>query len=178
MSTRDSLRPALAALRPADLATCADLERQLFAGDDPWGAAAFASELAQGHYYLGAYLPGEILIGYAGLAVLGRRPDAEAEVHTIGVAPDWQGKGVGRLLLRALLARADAEEAATFLEVRTDNRPAITLYEAHGFEVVGLRKRYYQPSGADAFTMRRPAPSAERARSDRTLGTGDYPPSG
>lgn len=159
-------QPTLAALRAKDLPTCADLEQRLFAGDDPWGPGAFAAELAQGHYYLGAYLPDGALIGYAGLAVLGRPPYAEAEVHTIGVHPAWQGKGVGRRLLRALLERADSVSAPTFLEVRTDNDPAIALYESHGFEVVGLRKKYYQPSGADAYTMRRPAESADLAAPD------------
>jgi [ribosomal protein S18]-alanine N-acetyltransferase len=49
----------------------------------------------------------------------------------------------------------DALHAAVFLEVRTDNEPARTLYESEGFTVVGLRKHYYRPSGADAHTMRR-----------------------
>jgi ribosomal-protein-alanine N-acetyltransferase len=43
-----------------------------------------------------------------------------------------------------------------YLEVRTDNEQAIGLYEAHGFRRIGLRRRYYQPSGADAYTMERP----------------------
>jgi ribosomal-protein-alanine N-acetyltransferase len=46
-----------------------------------------------------------------------------------------------------------------YLEVRTDNEPAIAMYLAHGFEHLGLRRRYYQPSGADAYTMGRPAKS-------------------
>ena len=46
--------------------------------------------------------------------------------------------------------------AVTFLEVRTDNVPALALYRSEGFEVVGTRRRYYA-SGADAFTMLRPA---------------------
>ena len=95
-----------------------------------------------------------MLIGYAGLALTGRPP--EAEVHTIGVDPDHQRRGVGRALLLRLLSRADEQRATTFLEVRTDNEPAIEMYRAHGFEIVGLRRRYYQPSGADAHTMRRP----------------------
>lgn len=170
MSTAETgLRPTLGALHTSDIAACVELERRLFAADDPWSAAAFAGELAQGHHYLGAYLPDGVLVGYAGLAVVGRPPRAEAEVHTIGVHPDWQGKGVGRRLLRALLERADSLGAPTFLEVRTDNAPAIALYEAHGFAVLGLRKRYYQPSGADAFTMRR-EPSAPDA--DSTAGHG------
>ena len=46
-------------------------------------------------------------------------------------------------------------DAAVYLEVRTDNEPAINLYTSLGFVTVGLRKRYYQASGADAYTMRR-----------------------
>ncbi|MFB9568126.1 ribosomal protein S18-alanine N-acetyltransferase [Saccharopolyspora hordei] len=147
-------------LRRSDLKRCAELERVLFPGDDPWSWQAFASELDQGHHYVGAYL-GERLIGYAGLAVAGRPPHVEAEVHTIGVDPEHQGRGVGGALLRALLARADELRATTFLEVRTDNETAIALYRKHGFEIIGLRKRYYQPSGADAHTMRRPAVGTE-----------------
>lgn len=143
-------------LRRSDLRRCAELEQELFAGDDPWSQRAFISELDQGHHYIGAYLD-ERLIGYAGLAINGRPPHVEAEVHTIAVEPAHQGKGVGELLLRGLLARADEKQAAVLLEVRTDNEPATELYRKHGFEVVGLRKRYYQPSGADAHTMRRPA---------------------
>ncbi|AOS65743.1 ribosomal protein S18-alanine N-acetyltransferase [Actinoalloteichus hymeniacidonis] len=160
-------------LTEADLARCAELEAQLFPGDDPWRESAFRAELAAGHLYLAAHrvdagsaAAGDdakpaagagTLIGYAGLAVVGRAPDFEAEVHTIAVDPEYQGRGVGTALLGALLDRADQVRAATFLEVRTDNRPAIAMYERNGFEVVGLRKRYYQPSGADAHTMRRPA---------------------
>jgi ribosomal-protein-alanine N-acetyltransferase len=53
-----------------------------------------------------------------------------------------------------LLERA-GEGSAVYLEVRTDNEPAIELYRGLGFVEVGLRKRYYRASGADAFTMRR-----------------------
>ncbi|MFR9732241.1 ribosomal protein S18-alanine N-acetyltransferase [Saccharopolyspora sp. MS10] len=149
--------PFVAKLRRRDLRRCAELEQVLFPGDDPWSLEAFAAELDRGHHYLGAYDAAEELIGYAGLSLLGRPPEAEAEVHTMAVDPAHQGRGVGRALLRGLLARADEHRATTFLEVRTDNEPALALYRAHGFEVVGLRKRYYQPSGADAHTMRRPA---------------------
>ena len=145
----------VAKLRRGDLRRCAELEQILFPGDDPWSRAAFLSELDQGHYYVGAYDGEENLLGYAGLAVVGRPPHAEAEVHTIGVDPAHQRRGVGRALLVALLRRADQFRATTFLEVRTDNDPAVALYREHGFEIVGLRKRYYQPSGADAHTMRR-----------------------
>jgi [ribosomal protein S18]-alanine N-acetyltransferase len=145
----------IGSLRRQDLAACAALEQELFAGEDPWREAMFASELDHGNFYLGAYAPDGTLVGYAGLAVVGAPGDAEASVHTIAVSPAWQGRGVGTALLDRLLAHADALGATTFLEVRTDNVVAMALYTGRGFELIGLRRRYYQPSGADAYTMRR-----------------------
>jgi [ribosomal protein S18]-alanine N-acetyltransferase len=154
-------------LTGADLARCVELERTLFPGDDPWRLSVFVAELTAGHYYRAARTDTGDLVGYAGLALTSRPPRAEAEVHTIGVDPRFQRRGVGRLLLRDLLTRADELSATTFLEVRTDNEAAIALYVAEGFEVVGLRRRYYQPSGADAYTMRRSV-ATERAEPRHT----------
>lgn len=159
-------------LRRADIPRCVEIERMLFAGDDPWSAAAFRSELASGALYLGAY-DDDTLLGYAGLAAVGRPGDFETEVHTIGVVPEAQGRGIGAALLDALLARADELDAPVFLEVRTDNEPALQLYHRRGFSQIGLRKRYYRPSGADAYTMCRPSRS-ERTAGDRHFG-GEVP---
>ena len=143
----------LDALTPADAQRCADLEAQLFDGDDPWPAAAFNRELAVPHnHYVGARIGG-VLVGYAGISRLGRTPPFEYEVHTIGVDPAYQGRGIGRRLLDELLGFADS--GVVYLEVRTDNEPAIALYRSVGFEQIGLRRRYYRVSGADAYTMRR-----------------------
>ena len=144
----------LTPLTAADAPRCAELERLLFPGDDPWSAQAFRDEIRIGHRYLAAR-DGDLLVGYAGLAFVAPPPHPEAEVHTIGVDPAHQGRGTGRALLRGLLAVADAEHATVYLEVRTDNETARALYESEGFEVVGVRRRYYRPSGADAHTMRR-----------------------
>ncbi|MEI7716401.1 MAG: ribosomal protein S18-alanine N-acetyltransferase [Mycobacterium sp.] len=141
------------ALSPADAQRCADLEAQLFDGDDPWPAAAFNRELAGQHnHYVGARTGGA-LVGYAGISRLGRTPPFEYEVHTIGVDPVYQGCGIGRRLLDELLDFAAG--GAVYLEVRTDNEPAIALYRSIGFERIGLRRRYYSVSGADAYSMRR-----------------------
>jgi ribosomal-protein-alanine N-acetyltransferase len=69
--------------------------------------------------------------------------------------PAYQGLGIGRQLLAGLLEFA--EGGTVYLEVRTDNAPAIALYESFGFKAVGVRRRYYRVSGADAYTMRRKA---------------------
>ena len=141
------------ALTGADAPRCAELEALLFEGDDPWPAQAFLQELAAGHnHYVGARIDAT-LVGYAGISRLGLHAPFEYEVHTIGVDPECQGRGIGRRLLDNLLAFA--HHGAVFLEVRTDNAGAIALYESVGFVTVGLRKRYYRVSGADAYTMRR-----------------------
>ena len=141
---------ALGPLLESDAPRCAELERLLFPGDDPWTERAFREELLAGFHYVAARLD-ETLVGYAGLALMG----TDAEVHTIGVDPAHHGRGIGRALLRELLVVADAAHATVFLEVRTDNDAAHALYASEGFAVVGLRRRYYAPSGADAHTMRR-----------------------
>ncbi len=160
MSTPDLPAVEIEPMGPADIARCAELEKLLFPEDDPWPEVAFQSELAGAHNrYLVARDESGRMVGYAGIALLGPAAHPEAEVHTIGVDPACHRGGIGTLLLRALLAEAGKRGGPVFLEVRTDNAPAIALYEKHGFHIIGLRKNYYQPSGADAFTMRRPAVS-------------------
>jgi ribosomal-protein-alanine N-acetyltransferase len=145
-------------LTAEDAERCAELEAALFPGDDPWPTAAFVRELAATHnHYVAARssADGGALIGYGGISRLGRTPPFEYEIHTIGVEPAYQGRGIGRRLLDELLNIADG--AVVHLEVRTDNEAAIALYRSVGFAAVGVRRRYYRISGADAFTMRREA---------------------
>jgi ribosomal-protein-alanine acetyltransferase len=143
------------ALTVADAKRCAELEAVLFPGDDPWPKAAFVRELAATHNHYVAARWADTLVGYGGISRLGRIPPFEYEVHTIGVDPAYQGRGIGRRLLDELLKFAG--DAVVHLEVRTDNAPAIALYRSVGFTHVGLRRRYYRVSGADAYTMRREA---------------------
>lgn len=137
-----------------DAGRCAELESLLFEGDDPWPQDAFVREVAAAHNrYVAARMDGR-LVGYAGVARLGRTAPFEFEIHTIGVDPAYQRHGIGRAMMSRLLEFA-GPDSVVYLEVRTDNEPAIALYHSLGFVTVGLRKRYYRVSGADAFTMRR-----------------------
>lgn len=143
-------------LLKSDAARCAELENLLFEGDDPWPDFAFIRELAAPHNrYVGARVDDK-LVGYAGISRLGRTPPFEYEIHTVGVDPAYQGHGIGRRMMTELLAGV-GPDSMVFLEVRTDNEPAIALYTSLGFVKVGVRKRYYRVSGADAYTMRRDA---------------------
>jgi [ribosomal protein S18]-alanine N-acetyltransferase len=125
------------------------IEADLF-GAEQWSAAMFWNELASGHGYLAATGADDELLGYAGLALSG---DDEAWVQNIAVRRDWQGRGLGRALLAALLRLAG--DRPVLLEVAVDNDTAQHLYASFDFEVIGLRKGYYQPSNTDALVMRR-----------------------
>jgi [ribosomal protein S18]-alanine N-acetyltransferase len=143
-------------LTDADAERCAEMESLLFPGDDPWPTVAFVRELAADHnHYVAARIRADddILIGYGGISRLGRTPPFEYEIHTIGVDPAYQGLGIGRRMLDELLNVAAG--GVVHLEVRTDNATAIALYRSAGFTEVGVRRRYYRISGADAYTMRR-----------------------
>src|SRR5215467_7107288 len=160
-------------LRPmasSDVPAVAKLEVALF-GEEAWSPDMLASELAgePGKYYLVAADDG-VIAGYAGLLAPG---GGQADVLTVGVAHDRWGEGIGAALVENLLTEA-ARRGCTevFLEVRTDNDRAQRLYRRHGFAGVGLRRGYYQPSGADALVMccrLRPAPPASGRRRSRRL---------
>lgn len=159
----------LRAMRWWDVERVVALEQVLF-GDTAWTAEAFWSELAhpETRCYLVAEGPvaedlagqgpaGEGLAGYAGVMASG----AQADVQTVAVAPSAQGRGVGRLLLQALIGEAARRGGTSLLlEVRADNGAARALYAAHGFEQISVRRRYYQPGDVDALVLRlRPLPA-------------------
>jgi ribosomal-protein-alanine N-acetyltransferase len=129
------------------------IEDDLF-GVERWSPAMFWNELANGHHYLIAVEPDAgRLVGYAGLAL---QPPNEAWVQNIAVRRDRQRSGVGRALLSELLRAAEAAGARNvLLEVAVDNTPAQRLYAAYGFEPLGIRRGYYQPSNTDALVMER-----------------------
>lgn len=135
-----------------DIESVLVLEAELF-GPERWSAAMYWSELAE-HETRDYHVARDAVevVGYGGLCTYGD----EAYVQTLGVATSRQGAGLGTALLRLLLRRADARDARSVsLEVRADNVSAQQLYARHGFEPIGLRRGYYQPSGVDAVVMRR-----------------------
>ncbi len=144
----------------ADLMGVLALERDLFA-DDPWTPEMFAEEVAQpsaSRLYLVAETVADdgrhSLTGYAGMMFVSG--GGQADVLTIAVAASCWGRGIGSALLGALLQAArDRGCAEVFLEVRVDNPRARGLYLRRGFQEIGVRRGYYQPSGVDAIVMRK-----------------------
>jgi len=94
-------------------------------------------------------LPG-IIRGFAGYWYDGD----DAEIMDIGVSRRYQRRGLAARMLTWLIGHAHEQGARRMLlEVAVNNDPAIALYRRFGFERIGLRRRYYQPEGIDAYVM-------------------------
>jgi ribosomal-protein-alanine N-acetyltransferase len=78
----------------------------------------------------------------------------EAHITLLMIHPDFQGQGLGQLLLYSLLKTAASRqlERAT-LEVKASNQAAQSLYAKFGFKLAGKRKSYYQTTGEDALIL-------------------------
>ena len=128
------------------------IERECFI-NDAWPEAMMKDELqAQHTYYIVALLE-NVVVGYAGLSKLAGSD--QADIQTIATSPNKRGLGIGKALMFALTAQANALGAKEiFLEVRADNSIAQKLYKVFGFRQIGIRKKYYQPDGVDAFVMK------------------------
>jgi len=162
------MKVVLRSMTEADLDQVMELEQAVF-GAEAWSRQMLAAELKQqpaSRYYLVADDDGGIA-GYAGLLGAGWQGD----VVTLAVASDRWGEGIGSALLEALLTEA-ARRGCTevFLEVRTDNGRAQQLYRRHDFTEIGIRRGYYQPSGADALVMRRSLPRGATAEHECATG--------
>ena len=138
-----------------DAETLTLIHAECFLGQQIWSKDSFedffTSNNSWGRVLGWLVVQGEQHFGF----ILARRIVQECEILTFAVKPDFQGKGIGRLLLRRLL---EEMEIPIFLEVATDNLAAISLYESEGFEVLTVRRNYYEaePGEArkDAYLMR------------------------
>ena len=92
---------------------------------------------------------GEIVGWCTGIAVSG-----EGELYKIAVAVTWQRQGVATLLQKAFVEQlASAGVEQLFLEVRAENKPALTFYQSSGWEIQGRRKDYYTDPVDDALLL-------------------------
>lgn len=140
----------------ADVPAVHALERALFPVD-AWPERMFRDELSQPEtrrYYVAeeAGPEGTRIVAYAGLLCV----QPIADVQTIAVVPEREGRGIGSAVLAELIAEARRRGAQdVLLEVRADNPRAQALYRRFGFTQIHLRRRYYR-DGADALIMQLP----------------------
>ncbi len=86
--------------------------------------------------------------------IIGRIIAPEGEIYRIATHPDHRRRGVGyRLLSYAMKSERGRGLESTFLEVRSKNSAAISLYTSYGFVPIGKRKGYYKNPDDDAILM-------------------------
>ncbi|GAA3863247.1 GNAT family N-acetyltransferase [Celeribacter arenosi] len=132
-----------------DFEALARVHAQTFDTPPPWSARDFAEMLASERVFLVAPAP----MAFA----LGRVVVDEAELLTLAVAPDAQGRGFGRAAFLAYESEAMARGATrSFLDVAQTNTRALALYRSAGYDESGRRRAYYRTrdgSGVDAIIM-------------------------
>lgn len=91
-------------------------------------------------------------VGFA----LGTSFDGECELYRIGILPEHRGKGEGKKILKEFINKCldlNDYNCRIFLEVRSLNNAAVSLYKRAGFTQIAVRKNYYGDDDALIFEL-------------------------
>ena len=126
-----------------------EIEEECFT--EPWSRSNFESAFDADNTKIFALLSSDGSIrAFSCLLII----DYEAEILNIAVRQNYRNNGYGKLLMKHMLVVCSANNVSSvFLEVRQSNISARSLYAKNGFEVVGIRKRYYSSPVEDAILM-------------------------
>ena len=139
-----------------DLLEVVEIEEQ--SGLSRWGWAAYYAELQGGNRDLmlvarvmrSSVMDACPIAGY----IIARETAGELHINNVAVRSQYRRRGIGATLLNRVLEEARSRKAkAAFLEVRSANRPAQTLYEKSGFKAIARRPNYYSEPQEDAVVM-------------------------
>lgn len=143
---------AIVRMTEHDLLEVVEIEEQ--SGLSRWGWAAYYAELQGGNRDLmlvaKPYLVSAPIAGY----IVARETAGELHINNVAVRSDYRRLGIGAALLNRVLDEARKRKAnAAFLEVRSANHAAQTLYEKCGFKAIARRADYYSEPREDAVVM-------------------------
>ncbi|HSN17603.1 MAG TPA: ribosomal protein S18-alanine N-acetyltransferase [Gammaproteobacteria bacterium] len=131
------ITPLCRPMHEGDVRAVMDIERRAY--QFHWTEGIFRDCLRVGYCCWVMEVDGAV-IGYGIMSLV----VGEAHLLNICIAPEWQRRGYGKLLLEHFMELARERGAAQmFLEVRLSNTAALTLYRDSGFNEVGMRKNYY-----------------------------------
>jgi len=137
--------------------------REIYAEGISAGDATFETEPPSWAEFDAGRMPGhrlvavesEVVVGWAALSPTSHRACYAGVVeHSVYVASESRRAGIGRALVEALIARADAAGLWTIqTSVFPENAASVALHERLGFRVVGHRERIAQLDGAWRDTL-------------------------
>ena len=146
----ESCHPLIRRLTDADLDGVMEIE--LSAYPHPWTRGIFSDCIRVGYDCWGLQVEHQL----AGYTILSHAA-GESHLLNLCIAPGWQRRGLGNILLAHAVRRAQEHGCShMFLEVRPSNPAGVALYRNNGFEVVGTRPGYYRADDGreDAIVMR------------------------
>lgn len=115
----------------------------------PWSIDQFKQELNNPVAFVDGCKIGNLLAGYICYWLIAE----EMQVLNLAVSPVFRRSGIGLLLLDHAVHRCiENGLSSAWLEVRSGNYSAISLYQHYGFQVEGVRRGYYS-DGEDALLM-------------------------
>ncbi len=138
-------------IRPAEIFDAKDIAEteRLTLGAEAWTETGIAETLKRNGHYFVAEIDGKI-VGHGGFTVV----LDEGDITNIAVRPEFRRKGLASEILEAMITFASGQNLSFLtLEVRSQNTPAISLYEKYGFTVRGERKNFYREPTDNAKIM-------------------------
>ncbi len=132
-----------------DIPTVCYIEREVF--PSPWTDENFLYELENRDYNISIIgLIEKKLVTYAVSYIV----YDEIHISNLAVVPEFRHLTIGEKILKLTL-QIGMEKSCQIahLEVRRSNVAAISLYQKYGFQIVGVRKNYYQNEREDALLM-------------------------
>lgn len=130
-----------------DIEAVSDIEASV---EDGWTADGIASALDASHSECFVAVRNMQVAGFACFTVVA----PEANLNALSVHGDARRCGIAHTLLTNAFAQLQAQGVTqVFLEVRTQNTPARTLYDLLGFTALCVRRNFYTNPTDDAVVM-------------------------
>ena len=128
----------------SDIAFVSDIERRNY--KYPWTRTIFSDCLLSGYLCTVANFNDKI-IGYSIVSI----SKYDAQILNLCVDEDSRRLGFGEKIMDLLIEDIKSRGLnEIYLEVRSSNKQAISLYKKKGFELIGVRHSYYRdPSGRE-----------------------------
>ncbi|MGB6179475.1 ribosomal protein S18-alanine N-acetyltransferase [Carnobacterium sp.] len=127
-----------------------DTAENSYPNGSPWSIESFQTDLETPLAGYGLARRDKEIIGFIGY----RHFLGEAEITNFGVHQNYKQQGIGTDLMLASLAYLKEQGMRQlFLEVRSSNQAARSLYKKNGLTEVDIRKKYYCNPVEDAIVM-------------------------
>jgi ribosomal-protein-alanine N-acetyltransferase len=131
-----------------DVSEVMTIERASF--NEPWAETHFYFEIYTKTSENWVAVEDNIILGYLCFWTIAD----ELHINNIAVRKDRRRQGVAQMMLDELYRLGKKHKASMMtLEVNEHNDSAIGFYRKNGFELVGIRPKYYAADQADALIM-------------------------